>query len=221
MTNKIHNKTLFVAALSVYFGLLIAGAPPHILAQQIEAQLKQEEAPKSNRRPLKDFAGEIEKQIAAGQVNFDSSCSVLVKASLESNGKLTNSKIVNQISNAALCGTAVNFFSAVGDTGALNYLEALTKTAADTAFSFKAKNGYFEFSDVFSRDNLQEEARKLGSTSNQALAMDRLQRKEVSAKAQNSLERTAIIAQEKEIKIVTNLPRANLETLLKANEKAN
>jgi hypothetical protein len=34
MTNKLHNRTLFVAALSVYFGLLIVGAPPQILAQQ-------------------------------------------------------------------------------------------------------------------------------------------------------------------------------------------
>ncbi|HEX8194781.1 MAG TPA: hypothetical protein VF571_01105 [Pyrinomonadaceae bacterium] len=33
MTNKLHNRTLFVAALSVYLGLLIAGAPPQILAQ--------------------------------------------------------------------------------------------------------------------------------------------------------------------------------------------
>ncbi|MDQ4122226.1 MAG: hypothetical protein M3209_12370 [Acidobacteriota bacterium] len=33
MTNKLHNRTLFVAALSVYFGLLIVGAPPQVLAQ--------------------------------------------------------------------------------------------------------------------------------------------------------------------------------------------
>lgn len=33
MTNKLHNRTLFVAALSVYLGLLIAGAPPQVLAQ--------------------------------------------------------------------------------------------------------------------------------------------------------------------------------------------
>jgi hypothetical protein len=33
MQRKIHNQTLFVAALSVYLGLLIAGAPPQVLAQ--------------------------------------------------------------------------------------------------------------------------------------------------------------------------------------------
>ena len=33
MTNKLHNRTLFVAALSVYFGLIIVGAPPQVLAQ--------------------------------------------------------------------------------------------------------------------------------------------------------------------------------------------
>lgn len=33
MINKIHNKTFFVAALSVYLGLLIVGAPPQVLAQ--------------------------------------------------------------------------------------------------------------------------------------------------------------------------------------------
>lgn len=33
MQNKIHNRTLFVAALSVYFGLLIVGAPSQVFAQ--------------------------------------------------------------------------------------------------------------------------------------------------------------------------------------------
>ena len=33
MQRKIHNQTLFVAALSVYLGLLIVGAPPQVLAQ--------------------------------------------------------------------------------------------------------------------------------------------------------------------------------------------
>lgn len=222
MTNKIHNKTLFVAALSVYFGLLIAGAPPHILAQQIEAQLKQEEASKINQRPLKDFARELEKQIVAGQVNLDNSCSVLLRATLENNGKLTNSKVVSQTSDAVLCGAAINFFSAVSDTGALINLKRLTKFAAvDATFSFKAHNGNFEFSNNFSLESIQE-AQRLGSALNAVLIIHGLQRKEAGAKAQNVLRGTAIIVQEKEIKIVTNLPRADLDALLlKANEKAN
>lgn len=34
MTSKLHNRTLFVAALSVYLGLLVVGAPPQVLARQ-------------------------------------------------------------------------------------------------------------------------------------------------------------------------------------------
>lgn len=36
MQHRIHNQTLFVAALSVYLGLLIVGAPPQVLAQNSE-----------------------------------------------------------------------------------------------------------------------------------------------------------------------------------------
>lgn len=220
MQRKIHNQTLFVAALSVYFGLLIAGAPPHVLAQQIEAQIKQESVKNINRRPLDDFARELKQQIAAGQINFDNSCSVSVKATLETTGRLSNAKVVNKTGDDALCVAAVKLLTAIDSSGALSYISDAVKFAADATFTLDAANGEFKFTNSLLLDSAHR-AKTLVSFFNAAQIIVQSQKSEARAAAQDFLRTTKVAAQEKEFIITTLLPRASLDALLKADEKAN
>jgi hypothetical protein len=219
MTNKIHNKTLFVAALSVYFGLLIVGAPPHVLAQQIEAQTKQSNSEvKLNRKPFDDFARELKQLISVGEVDLNNSCSISIKATLENDGKLKGARVVNKIGDVALCRTAVNFISATSDSGVLVYLRQLQlQPSGEITITLDAEKGNFNLTNALSIENAQR-AQNLASALNSAILFASLTKND-DAKAKDILRTVKISSNDSKLIIVTHLPRAGLDRLLEANEK--
>lgn len=221
MQRKIHNQTLFVAALSVYFGLLIVGAPPHVFAQQIESQANQlNPKVELNRKPLEDFAKHLKKQILLGQVNLNNSCSISVKASFADDGKLKNARITSKTGDVALSEAAVNLISAFSDSGLFIYLRDLSKLSGEITITLDADKGNFDLTNTFQLENSQQ-AQQIASSLNLVLSVFRNSQKNVTAVAQETLRSVEISVQDKELFIVTRLPRAGLDALFKANEKAN
>ncbi len=106
MQRKIHNQTLFVAALSVYLGLLIVGAPPHVLAQQpkINEQTslieRGEEQVKQSRKEFAAFYAQLNELLAEDSLN-----SVPTKFSVEViliDGWETETRILNAAGNPSI-----------------------------------------------------------------------------------------------------------------------
>lgn len=221
MQRKIHNKTLFVAALSVYLGLLIVGAPPHILAQQIEAQTKQAESEvKLNRKPFDDFAKRFKEEIQSGKINLDHSCSISVKATLDNDGKLSNARVINKTGDTALCESAIGFVSALSDSGTLIYLSNLTSPqASDITITLNAENGDFSLTNTVSVGTPQR-ANKIASGLNLLLQIAKQQR-QINSVSQELLRSATVNAKDSDFMVITHLPRAALDSLLRADEKAN
>lgn len=220
MTNKLHNRTLFVAALSVYFGLLIVGAPPQVLAQQSTQTITQKDQPtvilseNGNERSLTYLfrqLAEILNKTAANKsdAHFSFASDVI-------NGKLINFQILANEGNSEI----IKLLQEITDRFDLKQLASFegilsvqrvsrdykvdsTGFAATSSYSFESVSKAKEYAET-----LESVFAKLKETAKLS--------KQTSTGNDFSVQRT-----NNQIFIVTRLPRGSLDSLFKAGEKAN
>jgi hypothetical protein len=225
MQNKFHNRTLFVAAISVYLGLLIVGAPPHLLAQQVSKEkqrklVEQSSHHSTDRRfplPSDEVIIELGKVIAENATDINS----------------THFSYKTDYFGAR----AINLQILISQ-GSPQIIEYLRKTSADLGldqelisplaslpyrsffYNFQANQAEIVVETVYGFDNLKEAsnfAESHVSLINNALAMS----KNKGLLESDSLGEVRIQHKNNQVFIVTRLPRAGLDALLKAGEKAN
>ncbi len=249
MQRKIHNQTLFVAALSVYLGLLIVGAPPQVLAQAA-LTTKLEEA-KTERLQTKepdedDFCVGLN-ETAQAQLKRDSLkletisefINLVQALSLEANNKLPFNNFTldyhyyRDRQSTAIAPTqaystegknlleVVKPFRLVIEEKGAKFSEFfplrccdrtdfhITAQFNETEVNAKVKFpiGYHELSQSFARSYQS------------GIEFLRCQKRNLpEAVIYQNAEATS---ENDQVFIVTRLPRAGLDSLLKANEKAN
>ena len=242
MTNKLHNRTLFVAALSVYLGLLIVGAPPQVLAQTSKTINNSERVVV----PQKDFQslnhvnkngdssgrslGEAFEQFFKGIENDAVIKSLLSNPDLELQSRASrayyiedfplpiylsvNSKNIEKLDEALIAGLVRNSFH-------FNLAESADKlvliSVNEVDFRITQNEIVLKTSTIWGTENQP----KVGGFANNLRSL--YQRK---ANSESEIERliysnTEVSVSKDQIFVVTRLPRAALDPHLKADEKAN
>ena len=226
MQRKIHNQTLFVAALSVYLGLLIVGAPPQVLAQtKIVSD--------------KNIAQSIAKQNLYG----DTLNNLIVELNeLSKKGKFDwNQQVSSDYGFFSICESD-NSPSFEGSTRNINdeRLMRLFDVTAEKivrdfirieAVSLKQPNwrGTFELSIKSDKSGLIIEIKPSRYNEDENIdfvgAYAQFFEQEKVAQQTESVaiiyQNTQVLGEKSNFLIITRLPRAGLDALPKADEKAN
>lgn len=237
MQTKIHNKTLFVAALSVYLGLLIVGAPPQILAQQSKTVVQA----KSENTSLCATAG------AEVEALFDKAFFVKAVGDF-----LADVETLSKIGKFASQSFRLNDEIYIDENGRLRAIHGKGATPnrwLETAFrDFEEKLvaeidkdlRLFSFRQNYSFNGARQDVKVeltpnnlIVQTSFDAISADQARS---LANLYNSVfglgacrenerkvfyENTKASFENNQVFIVTRLPRGSLDSLLKADEKAN
>jgi hypothetical protein len=242
MNNKLHNRTLFVAALSVYFGLLIVGAPPQVLAQTSKTINNAERVfvPQKDFQSLNfinkngDSSGrtlaEAFEQFFKGVENDAVVKSLLSNAEIELRstasrgyyiedspppiGLLIDSKNLEKLDEAQITAVVRNSFH----FNLAEYTDRLILISVNEVdFSITPDEIVLKTSTIWGTENKDKVAGFADS-------LRRLY--ERKANSESATERliysnTTVSVRNDQIFIVTRLPRAALDSLVQADEKAN
>ena len=76
-----------------------------------------------NTRPFKDLLAAAKKMKDDGKLNLSGQIELTVEADRDADGKLQNAKVADKRGDKALEGVALDFVSALSDSGVLNFLE--------------------------------------------------------------------------------------------------
>lgn len=233
MQRKIHNQTLFVAALSVYLGLLIVGAPPQVLAQTLKAQevLDCGETSEDVRQlrsiqlvePLQKLAEDLQKLIQIHKLDFKYNDSHYYFSQDFIQTETGTVHSATRSSNRWIDLVFQNFVEEARDSG----LAALPDFFTDTKSKIREKHQSFNV--VITKSGFEISVSFKKASSDQATAIaDNLRQaffvngcEETRPQAKQVYENTKVTVENDQIFIVTRLPRAGLDALIKADEKAN
>ncbi|MEP6922853.1 MAG: hypothetical protein ABI954_00180 [Pyrinomonadaceae bacterium] len=210
MQRKIHNQTLFVAALSVYLGLLIVGAPPQVLAQTLTATNQENQSDKSEETNKKfvDFGNKLKALAKGGKLDsFD----ITIQADA------VNKNFLNQ-----------QIIIASGDKEFVDLLQELAPAFIESYFGqFSASQIDWSLrgdkteinSNISFKVASEQKARSVASGLNLYFSMLREAKQNTNEGV--IFNETTVTQENDQIFIVTRLPRAGLDAFLKSDEKAN
>jgi hypothetical protein len=241
MTSKLHNRTLFVAALSVYFGLLIVGAPPQVLAQtsktirdseRIVVQKDFQTLNYVNRKggasgrtlaeAFEQFFEDVKNDATAKSLlsNADFELrSIAARDFFDENSPppillSVNSRNLQKLNEALITCIARNsfHFNLAEDAG-----ELILISVNEVDFSITQNEIVLKTSTIWGAENQHKVAGFANSL------QDLYHRRAVSDSAIKRLiySNTEVFVNNNQVFVVTRLPRAGLDSLLKADEKAN
>lgn len=242
MTNKLHNRTLFVAALSVYFGLLIVGAPPQVLAQTSKTINNSEKAV----IVYKDFQSlnsvnkngdssgrslaEAFEQFFKGVENDAAIKSLLSNPDLELRSRvsrgyyvedspppislLVDSKNLEKLDEAQIAALARNSFH----FNLAEYTDQLILISVNEVdFHITKDQIVLKTSTIWGSENQG----KITGFANSLRSLYQRKANSESAVERLIYSNTEVSVTNDQIFVVTRLPRAALDSLVRANEKAN
>lgn len=210
MQRQIQHQTIFVAALSVYLGLLIVGAPPQVLAQVAAATAQQSQANKSDEaeKELAAFTSKLKELAQSGKLNsFD----LTIRTQFE-NQKVSKSQVIVTQGDKELTSLLQKFAPSIIE----RYLGQVSPKQVE--WILRGDNSDFK-SNITLNFESPRRAQMAASGYNSLLAVVRFQRKGKTEAV--LLDQVNITPENDQVFIVTRLPRAALDSLLKANEKAN
>jgi hypothetical protein len=248
MVNKLQNRTLFVAALSVYLGLLIVGAPPQVLAQTAltqTAKLKVEDdapnCPKAENEeivkllqlayaaPLETFIKDLQPKIKAirreeqfSEISFQLEKYFSTNCVQENPYQLSYQ--TNGSDNAALFFLASELTTSVDLIlqellSDCRKLSESKEKSSDKAISVAFDGKSIELKTRIGRVS-EQNAESVSRALNAAFSINACFEERDSI-AKTIYQNTTVRPVGKYILIVTHLPRAALDSLVQANEKAN
>jgi hypothetical protein len=220
---KTQNAALFVAALSVCFGLLIVGAPNNILAQAVSTKPVRyepvvESAPDDSDEALKSFLDQVRRLVADGTFDLSKPFDVRLESDLVE-GKLVNPQI------SLLRGDDIVFTLTQDLAGALresNYLFAFRKSAENYVYVNKIRLDFsLDKSEAVGNFTLDTDspptARQIASAFK--VMFDFSRRQTAGTPEALIYQNAQINFENNQVFIVTRLPRASLTAILKGDGK--
>lgn len=245
MQRKIHNQTLFVAALSVYLGLLIVGAPPQVVAQQSKFASILDDLKANRKIPLSDIQ-KAEEKLKQQQKLIVAFYAQLNKLAAEEHLGTTPTHFVKKM---ILCDGVVTdsqILTAEGSLAILDFLrqdplrDALeNKFGAPLKYDLKLNSFVTDIKisqpEIISKSVFNYVAENADNKSSFLVLQSMLNsaREHETLRAQrDQLENKKVVLDpfvmsftvsriNNQIILAYHLPRAGLDAFLKANEKAN
>jgi hypothetical protein len=236
MQNKAYNRTLFVAALSVYLGLLIVGAPPQVFGQQQIVKKSSPNRVQENKSGNENQVDEIDcRNFTVAEVvrlfaEQSEKLTTIVPTTFSQkevyrNGQIAELKILVEEGEKFILTFFRNRATCQGNQK-LSY-GTLDDIPTSSIFNFRLNQDEIVF-DVISSFANAESAKKFAQLSEYLfVAVTSKKKSELSQTTATEkaeifvLENTKVRHENNQVFIVTRLPRAGLEVLLKADEKAN
>jgi hypothetical protein len=253
MQNKFHNRTLFVAAISVYLGLLIVGAPPQVLAQTQSSQTNSQKSRDGDKFgcPVSEMFGKpievgnpFEVDLAEKLIAFLNATKVRIEFVTLENPTFSDETFHtkhlffkpyidkdNSLIEHGMDDESVDWMSAAQAGQIVELDDFITNPLSDCPHNEKLNKEVVRSSIEILLDNsgfkceflikkaTPQRAEQLASDLRQAFVSQKL--RVTNPFAKSVYENTIVSFENNQVFIVTRLPRAGLDALLKAGEKAN
>ena len=189
-------------------------AEEEALRQKAEAELDKMAAennvrrPKEiNTRPFKDLLAEAKRKKDRGELKLDGQIELSVEADRDPDGKLTNAKVTDKRGDKALERIALDFISALSDSGVLDFLEG-TKHLRVTVRLDNDNVEVVAATEVESEDR----ARQLERTFGGMIVLGRIVKRGKDEEVYYN--HTQVSSSEKEVSVRFAMPRAEMGAML-------
>jgi hypothetical protein len=166
-----------------------------------------------NTRPFKDLLVEAKKKKDSGELKLDGQIELTVEADRDPDGKLKNPKVTDKRGDKKLEAVALDFISALSDSGVLEFLED-KKHSEETKhlrLTVKIDDKTVEVvasSEVGSADR----ARQLENTFSGMIVLGRIAKRGKDEEVYYN--HTQVSSQDKEVSVKFSMPRAEMGALL-------
>lgn len=159
-----------------------------------------------NTRPFKDLLAAAKKKKDSGELKLDQ-IELTVEADRDPDGKLRNAKVVDKRGDKTLEAVAIDFISALSDSGVLDFLEDTKHLRVTVKIDDKTVE-VVASSEVESADR----ARKLERTFSGMIVLGRIVKRGLDEEVYYN--HTEVSSKEKEVSIKFSMPRGEMGALL-------
>lgn len=160
-----------------------------------------------NTRPFKDLLVEAKKKKDRGEIKLVGQIELTVEADRTPEGKLTNAKVTDKRGDKALEAMALDFLSALSDSGVLVFLE----DAKHLRVTVKLDNNNIEVVAATEVESV-ERARQLERTYGLMIVLGRIAKKGEDEEVYYN--HTQVSSNEKEVSVKFAMPRAEMGAML-------
>jgi hypothetical protein len=160
-----------------------------------------------NTRPFKDLLIEAKKKKDSGELKLDGQIELTVDADRDPDGKLNNAKVVDKRGDKKLEAIALDFISALSDSGVLDFLEGTKHLSLIVKIDGKTV-------EVIASTEVEssERARTLERTFSGMIVLGRIAKRGKDEEVYYN--HTQVSSQDKEVSVKFSMPRAEMGALL-------
>jgi hypothetical protein len=160
-----------------------------------------------NTRPFKDLLVEAKKKKDSGELNLDGQIELTVEADRDPDGKLKNAKVTDKRGDKKLEAIALDFISALSDSGVLDFLEGTKHLSLIVKIDDKS----VEVTASTQVESTQR-ARTLERTFSGMIVLGRIAKRGKDEEIYYN--HTQVSSQDNEVSVKFSMPRAEMSTLL-------
>lgn len=160
-----------------------------------------------NTRPFKDLLVDAKKKKDSGELKLDGQIDLSVEADLDPDGKLKNAKVKDSRGDKKLESVAVDFISALSDSGVLDFLT----DAKHLKITVKVNNDTVEVT-ASTEVESPDRARRLERTYSNMIVLGRIVKRGKDEEVYYN--HTQVSSQEEEVSVKFTMPRAEMGALL-------
>jgi hypothetical protein len=160
-----------------------------------------------NTRPFKDLLAEAKKKKDSGELKLDGQIEISVEADREPDGKLKNAKVSDKRGDKKLEAVALDFISALSDSGVLDFLEGTKHLRVTVKMDDKTV-------EVVAATEVEspERARTMERTFSGMIVLGRIAKRGKDEEIYYN--HTQVSSNEKEVSVKFSMSRAEMGTLL-------
>ena len=162
-----------------------------------------------NTRPFKDLLAEAKKKKDSGELKLDGQIELTVEADRDPDGKLKNAKVADKRGDKKLEAVALDFISALSDSGVLDFLEGTNHLKVTVKIDDKTVE-VVASSEVESTDR----ARALEKTFSGMIVLGRISAHIQKKDEEIYYNHTQVSSKDKEVSAKFSMPRAEMGALL-------
>jgi outer membrane biosynthesis protein TonB len=160
-----------------------------------------------NTRPFKDLLAAAKKKKDSGELKLDGRVELTVEADRDPDGKLRNAKVADKRGDKKLEAIALDFISALSDSGVLDFLEDTKHLRVTVKIDDKTVEVV-----ASSEVDSTERARQLERTFNGMIVLGRIVKR--GEDEETYYNHTEVSSKEKEVSVKFSMPRAEMGALL-------
>jgi len=160
-----------------------------------------------NTRPFKDLLVEAKKKKDSGELKLDGQIELTVEADRDPDGKLKNAKVTDKRGDKKLEAVALDFISALSDSGVLDFLEGTKHLSLIVKIDDKSV-------EVTAATQVEstERARTLERAFSGMIVLGRIAKRGKDEEVYYN--HTQVISQDKEVSVKFSMPRSEMGALL-------